>query len=62
VLAKTVCNYVEAGRTPQKAVEEAVALVNRRIAGGYNAMGLFAVDFHGRIGAAISSPNFAGRT
>jgi beta-aspartyl-peptidase (threonine type) len=57
VLAKTVCNYIENGKTPQKAVEEAVALVNKRIAGTYNAMGLVAIDVHGRIGAAHSSPN-----
>ena len=57
VLAKTVCNYIENGKTPQEAVEAAVALVNKRISGVYNAMGLVAVDVYGRIGAAHSSPN-----
>jgi len=57
VLAKTVCNFMENGKTPQEAVEESVALVNRRISGGYNDVGLVAVDVHGRIGAAHSSPN-----
>ncbi len=57
VLAKTVCNYIESGKTPQEAVEKAVALVNKRVSGIYNAMGLVAVDVHGRIGAAHSSPN-----
>ncbi len=57
VLAKTVCNYIEAGETSQEAVENAVALVNKRISNTYNAMGLVAVDVHGRIGAAHSSPN-----
>jgi len=57
VLAKTVCNYMENGRTAQEAVEEAVALVGKRLSGIYNEMGLLAVDVHGRIGAAHSSPN-----
>jgi beta-aspartyl-peptidase (threonine type) len=57
VLAKTVCNHIENGKTPQEAVEKAVALVNKRISGTYNAMGLVAIDVHGRIGAAHSSPN-----
>ena len=57
VLAKTVCNHIENGNTPQEAVEKAVALANKRISGIYNAIGLVAVDVHGRIGAAHSSPN-----
>jgi beta-aspartyl-peptidase (threonine type) len=57
VLAKTVCDYMENGKTAQEAVEKAIALVNRRISGIYNDMGLVAVDAHGRIGAAHSSPN-----
>jgi beta-aspartyl-peptidase (threonine type) len=57
VIAKTVCSRMENGETAQKAVEEAVALVNRRITGVYNDMGLVAVDAHGGIGAAHSSPN-----
>jgi beta-aspartyl-peptidase (threonine type) len=57
VLAKTVCNYIENGKTPQKAVEKAVALVNQRISDTYNAMWLVAVDVHGRIGVAHNSPN-----
>jgi len=57
VLAKNACNFMETGKTPQEAVEETVALVNRRISGVYNDVGLVAVDVHGRIGAAHSSPN-----
>jgi beta-aspartyl-peptidase (threonine type) len=57
VLAKTACNHIETGKTPQEAVEKAVALVNKRISGTYNAMGLIAIDVHGRIGAAHSTPN-----
>jgi beta-aspartyl-peptidase (threonine type) len=57
VLAKTVCTYIENGKTAQDAVEKAIALVKRRISGIYNDMGLVAVDAHGRIGAAHSSPN-----
>jgi beta-aspartyl-peptidase (threonine type) len=57
VLAKTVCNYMETGRSAQEAAEEAVALVSKRLPGIYNEMGLLVVDAHGRIGAAHSSPN-----
>jgi beta-aspartyl-peptidase (threonine type) len=57
VLAKTVCSHMESGKTPQEAVEKAVALAKKRISGIYNAVGLVAVDVHGRIGAAHSSPN-----
>jgi len=57
VLAKTVCNYMENGKTAQEAVELAIRTVNRRISATYNSMGLIAVDTHGRIGAAHNSPN-----
>lgn len=57
VLAKTVCNHMENGKTAQEAVEEAVSLVYKRLPKMYNEMGLLAVDMHGRIGAAHSSPN-----
>jgi beta-aspartyl-peptidase (threonine type) len=57
VLAKTVCNYMENGKTAQKAAEMAIKLVNTRLSSMYNAMGLIAIDFHGRIGAAHNSPN-----
>jgi len=57
VLAKTVCNYIENGRTAQEAVEQAIRLVNERITATYNSMGLIAVDIRGRIGAAHNSPN-----
>jgi len=57
VLAKTVCNYLENGKTAQKATELAIRLVNKRITATYNSMGLIAVDVHGRIGAAHNSPN-----
>lgn len=57
VLAKTVCSYIESGKTAQEAVELAVTLVNQRLATTYNSMGLIAVDIHGEIGAAHNSPN-----
>ncbi len=57
VLAKTVCNYIENGKTAQEATELAIRLVNKRISATYNSMGLIAVDVHGRIGAAHNSPN-----
>jgi len=57
VLAKTVCNHVENGKTAQEAVELAIRLVNTRTAAAYNSMGLISVDAQGRIGAAHNSPN-----
>ena len=57
VLAKTVCNNLEKGDTAQKATVQAIKLVNTKMPGPYNSMGLIAVDKHGRIGAAHNSPN-----
>jgi beta-aspartyl-peptidase (threonine type) len=57
VLSKTVCNYMENGKSAEKAVELAIELVNDRIKTEYNSMGLIAVDKKGRIGAAHNSPN-----
>jgi isoaspartyl peptidase/L-asparaginase-like protein (Ntn-hydrolase superfamily) len=45
------------GKTAQSAVEEAVKLVNIKVAGPYNSMGLVAIDLHGNIGVAHNSPN-----
>ena len=59
VLAKRVCDYMEMGKTAQEAATEGVRLVDTRISGVYNEMGLLAVDIHGRIGAAHSSPNLS---
>ena len=57
VLAKAVCDFMEDGKTAQKAVELAVGLVNCRIPDTYNSMGLIAVDVDGRVGAAHNSRN-----
>jgi beta-aspartyl-peptidase (threonine type) len=57
VLAKTVCSYMENGKTAEEAVEMAVQLVNKKMPGTYNYMGLIAVDVNGGIGAAHNSPN-----
>ncbi|TET62140.1 asparaginase [Candidatus Bathyarchaeota archaeon] len=57
VLAKTVCNFMESGKTAQDAVERAIDIVNRRITDTYNSMGLIAVDVRGRVGAAHNSPD-----
>jgi len=57
VLAKTVCNHMEGGKSGQEAVELAIKLVNKRLPAGYNAMGLAAIDMQGRFGAAHNSPN-----
>jgi beta-aspartyl-peptidase (threonine type) len=56
-LAKTVCNYMESGKTAQEAAEMAINLVNKRLPTIYNAMGLIAIDTYGRVGAAHNSPN-----
>jgi beta-aspartyl-peptidase (threonine type) len=57
VLAKNVCDRMQNGKTAQSAVEEAVKLVNIKVAGPYNSMGLVAIDSHGNIGVAHNSPN-----
>ncbi|MEM3695878.1 MAG: isoaspartyl peptidase/L-asparaginase [Candidatus Bathyarchaeia archaeon] len=57
VLAKTVCNYMESGKTAQEAAEMAINLVNKRLSSTYNSMGLIAIDTYGRIGAAHNSSN-----
>lgn len=56
-LARTVCNFMESGKTAQKAAELAIKLVNKRIPTGYNSMGVVTIDTFGRIGAAHNSPN-----
>ncbi len=56
-LSKTVCNFIEGGKTAQEAVEQGIKLVNTRISTIYNHMGLIAVDLSGGIGAAHNSPN-----
>ncbi|MEM3550256.1 MAG: isoaspartyl peptidase/L-asparaginase [Candidatus Bathyarchaeia archaeon] len=57
VLAKTVCNFMENGKSPQNAVEDAIRIVNERFAGAYNSMGLIAINRKGEIGAAHNSAN-----
>jgi beta-aspartyl-peptidase (threonine type) len=57
VLSKTVCDFMENGKTADEAVELAIDLINRRIPDVYNSMGLIAVDAYGRIGAAHNSRN-----
>jgi len=56
VLAKHVCDQMCTGQAAQKAVENAIALVNRRLR-IKNSMGLIAVDTQGRIGAAHNTRN-----
>jgi len=57
VLAKNVCDLMRHGADAEKAVEESIRLVNTRMQGIVNFMGLIAVDIHGGIGAAHNSPN-----
>jgi beta-aspartyl-peptidase (threonine type) len=59
VLAKTVLDQVEKGKTPQEAAEYAIKLVNRRMPNVYNSQGLIVLDVNGRIGAAHNSPNLS---
>jgi beta-aspartyl-peptidase (threonine type) len=55
VLAKSTCDLMRMGQTPQEATESSIKEVNRRIQNSANQMGLIAVDFNGRIGAAHNS-------
>jgi beta-aspartyl-peptidase (threonine type) len=57
VLAKTVCNHIEHGRTPQQAVEDALKRLTLKFSGVYNDMGIIAVDAEGNIGLAHTAPN-----
>jgi len=56
VLAKHVCDQIQAGQAAQEAVENAITLVNMRLK-IKNSMGLIAVDTQGRIGAAHNTRN-----
>lgn len=55
VLAKSSCDLIRTGQTPQKAVENSIKQVNRRIDNLANQMGLIAIDSEGRVGAAHNS-------
>ncbi len=55
VLAKSTCDLIRVGQTPQKATEISIQEVNRRMQNVSNQMGLIAVDSEGRIGAAHNS-------
>jgi beta-aspartyl-peptidase (threonine type) len=54
VMAKMINDQVAAGRSPQEAVEIAVAAIHRRTSGR---SGAIVVDRQGRIGAAFSTKN-----
>jgi beta-aspartyl-peptidase (threonine type) len=55
VIAKTTCDLMRLGQTPQKAVETTIEEVNRRIKTSPNQMGLIAIDPRGRMGVAHNS-------
>ena len=55
VLAKNTCDLIRTGKTPQKATENSIKEVNRRIQNTTNQMGLIAIDSKGRIGATHNS-------
>lgn len=57
VLAKTTCVHMSEGLSAQEAAEKSIRLVNLKIPGSFNYMGLIVIDKHGRIGAAHNSPN-----
>jgi beta-aspartyl-peptidase (threonine type) len=56
VLAKHVCDKMGTGQTAQRAVENGIELVNKRLR-IKNSMGLIAVDARGGIGAAHNTDN-----
>lgn len=55
VLAKSTCDLIGLGQTPQNATENAIGEVNRRIGNPCNQMDLIALDSQGRLGAAHNS-------
>ncbi len=57
VLAKSACDQMRRGHTPQEAAANSIKEVNRRIKNTANQMGLIAIDPRGRIGAAHNSPH-----
>lgn len=57
VLAKSACDLIRIGQTPQKATENLIKEVNRRMQNTANQMGLLAIDSKGRIGVAHNSPH-----
>jgi len=57
VLAKAVCDEMRDGVSAEKAVEDLIMLVNRRIKEAVNSMGLIAIDRNGNIGVAHNSKN-----
>lgn len=57
VIAKTTCEIMKNGKTPQRATEAAINEVNRRIKTPLNHMGVIAIDCQGRIGAAHNTQN-----
>jgi len=56
VLAKHVCDRMQTGHSAEEAVEDGIALVNKRLH-VKNSMGLIAVDARGGIGAAHNTRN-----
>ena len=57
VIAKTTCEIIRNGESPQRATEIAIKEVNRRIKTALNHMGVIAIDCQGRIGAAHNTRN-----
>ncbi len=57
VLAKAVCDTMRGGASAEKAVEDLIILVNRRIRDTPNSMGLIAIDKNGGVGVAHNSRN-----
>lgn len=57
VLAKSTCDLVRGGQTPQQATVSSIKEVNRRIGSAFNQMGLVAINSRGEIGAAHNTPH-----
>jgi beta-aspartyl-peptidase (threonine type) len=55
VLAKSTCDLISLGQTPQNATEKTISEVNRRIGNPGNQMGLIAIDSQGRLGVSHNS-------
>jgi beta-aspartyl-peptidase (threonine type) len=56
VLAKTASDFVAAGKSPQAAAEDAIALLRKRTTGQG---GLIILDRQGRVGVSFSTPHMA---
>jgi len=57
VIAKSTCDLIRRGLTPQEAAETLIKEVDRRMQNVAHQMGLITIDTRGRVGAAHNSPH-----